>query len=161
MQRARDAVLRAVYRVGYRVLRGWWRIAQPRKKGVKCVLRRRGEILLVRHTYGTRRSEWDLPGGGVKRGEEPVEAARREVREELGVEIAQWRFLGDLFARIDRKRDRLWCFACDVDGLNLDLDSAEIAEARWFSERALPEPTARYVPRILTLAAGRRGGARA
>jgi len=160
MHRGRDALLRVAYRVGYRILRGWWRVAQPRKRGVKCLLRRRGEVLLVRHTYGTRRSEWDLPGGGVKRGEEPREAARREAREELGVEIDQWLLLGDLFARIDRKRDRLWCFTSDVNGLDLDLDKAEIAEARWFNEGRLPEPIARYVPRILAMAAGRRGTAR-
>ncbi len=157
MRRARDVALRAVYRVGYRILREWWRVRQPRKRGVKCVLRRRGEVLLVRHTYGRRRSEWDLPGGGVKRREEPREAARREAREELGVDIDQWQFLGDLFARIDRKRDRLWCFASDVNGLDLDLERAEIAEAKWFSQQELPDPVARYVPRILAMAAGRRG----
>lgn len=151
---ARDAVLRAAYRVGHRILREWWRVTQPRKRGVKCVLRRGGEVLLVRHTYGTRRAEWDFPGGGVKRGEEPLAAARREAREELGVDIGEWLLLGDLFARIDRKRDRLWCFASDVNGLDLelDLDRAELAEARWFSERQLPQPIARYVPRILAMA---------
>jgi len=139
--------------MGYRVLRVWWGIVQPRKQGVKCVVRRRGQILLVQHTYGARRADWDLPGGGVKRGEEPRAAARREAREELGIDSPDWTLLGDLFARVDGKRDRVWCFACDFDGPALDLDRAEIADARWFGERDLPERTARWVPRILTMAA--------
>jgi 8-oxo-dGTP pyrophosphatase MutT (NUDIX family) len=42
-----------------------------------------GRILLVRHVEG----RWQLPGGAVDPGERPEEAARREAREEAGIEI--------------------------------------------------------------------------
>lgn len=32
---------------------------------------------------------WHLPGGGVKRGEDPAEGARREVEEELGLKLSK------------------------------------------------------------------------
>lgn len=43
-----------------------------------------GQVLLVQQPYT---DGWGLPGGLVARGEEPAETARREIREELGLEI--------------------------------------------------------------------------
>jgi 8-oxo-dGTP pyrophosphatase MutT (NUDIX family) len=146
----RNSVLRATYRVGYRVLRLYWRIAGPRKRGVKCVLTRGPEVLLVRHTYGPR-TRWELPGGGIHRGEDPLTAAGREAHEELGVEVGEWRFLGDLFDRIDGKRDELCCYAAELGDQPIELDGAEIAEARWFRRDELPADVHRYVGRILEL----------
>ena len=150
MKAVRNRVLRTVYRAGHPLAHAYWRVAQPRKRGVKCVLTRGPEVLLVRHTYGPR-TRWELPGGGVKRGEEPLAAARREAREELGLEIEDWRPLGDLFERIYGKRDTLWCFTAPVGDRELATDGAEIAEARWFPRDALPADVHRYVGRILAL----------
>ena len=150
MKAIRNTLLRTAYRVGYRGLRVYWRLANPQNRGVKCVLTRGGEVLLVRHTYGPR-ERWELPGGGVKRGEEPVAAARREAREELGLDLTDWRPLGDLFEQIDHKHDHLWCFTVEVGDREITRDEAEIADARWFSRDALPPGSHRYVKRIVAL----------
>jgi 8-oxo-dGTP pyrophosphatase MutT (NUDIX family) len=150
MKAIRTVFLRTVYRVGYRVLRVYWRVAHPEKRGVKFLITRGGEVLLVRHTYG-RQPGWEVPGGGVRRREEPAEAVRREAREELGVDIGDWRFLGDLFERIDGKRDRLWCFSSELGDREIVVEEAEIAETGWFAPDALPPNVHRYVARILAL----------
>jgi 8-oxo-dGTP pyrophosphatase MutT (NUDIX family) len=142
---------RLAYRVGYHVLRAWWFVRRPRHRGAKCVITRGDEVLLVRHTYGPS-EQWDLPGGGVKRRERPREAARREAREELGVDLDEWRSLGDLFERIDFKRDTLCCFHADVREIRVERDEAEIAEVAWFPRDRLPTRIGRYVPRIIGLA---------
>lgn len=152
MRRLRDPLLRLAYRVGFRVLWVYWQLARPTKRGVKCLLTREGEILLVRHTYGDG-SRWDVPGGGVKRSEEPGDAATREMREELGIDVADWTYLGELFERIEGRTDQLWCFASDIGDRPLELDRAEIAEVGWFRRDRLPDRTARYVIRIASLAA--------
>ncbi|MFC9812414.1 NUDIX domain-containing protein [Streptomyces virginiae] len=53
-----------------------------------------GRILLVQPAYG-RTDRWNLPGGGIDSdlGEIPRAAARREVREELGLDLAPGRLL--------------------------------------------------------------------
>ena len=150
MKAIRETLLRGLYRVGYRVLRAYWLVARPRKDGVKCVLTRERQVLLVRHTYGPE-TRWELPGGGVKRRERPADAVRREAREELGVDVADWRFLGDLFERIDGKRDRLWCYAADLGQRRIEANAAEIAELAWFDRDRLPADAHRYVARILAL----------
>jgi 8-oxo-dGTP pyrophosphatase MutT (NUDIX family) len=148
-----DRLRRVAFRVGYHVLRVWWFVRRPQHRGAKCVITRGDDVLLIRHTYGPR-DQWDLPGGGVHRRERPRDAARRETREELGVDLSEWRALGDLFERIDFKHDTLCCFHAAVDGLdlNLDLAAGEIAEAAWFPRQRLPMPVGKYVPRIIARA---------
>ncbi len=104
---------RVAYRVAFRLLQLWGRVRRPHTNGVKCVLRHEGRILFIRHTYGDR-ALWDLPGGGVHRGEAPQVAARREALEELGVDL-QWRRLGEVELHHRRGVATLWAFEADAD----------------------------------------------
>lgn len=70
----------------------WWRLARPRVEGVRVVaLDDRGQVLLVRHGYGNR--NWMTPGGGLRRGEDPLIAAARELREECNCGLNEARLL--------------------------------------------------------------------
>jgi 8-oxo-dGTP pyrophosphatase MutT (NUDIX family) len=143
-------LLSRFYRVGYRFARVYWFVRRPAKRGVKCVITRGGEVLLVRHTYGNRRA-WELPGGGVKPGEDPVEAASRETHEELGLSISDWTALGDFFSRGEHRADTMYCFHAVVDDVSPVADRVEIAEVRWFPTTALPVRKGRFVRRILAM----------
>jgi 8-oxo-dGTP pyrophosphatase MutT (NUDIX family) len=61
--------------------------ALPRKRVITQGLIRNecGEYLLCELTY---KPEWDLPGGVVEPGESPAAGLRREIREELGVDLS-------------------------------------------------------------------------
>ena len=126
------ALLRLGYRVAYRLLNAWAFVRRPRVRGCMVLLSdARGRVLLVRHTYGDR-SAWELPGGWVERGEEPVEAARRETREELGADIADWAPVGAVAGHWHFKREQLSFFAAPWPGGEPRVDPVEIAEAAWF-----------------------------
>jgi|GEM_PF-3794100 len=62
-----------------------WRVLRPRAIGVRVVVRRGDEFLLVHHRGGA--APWGLPGGAIDRGEAPADAARREVLEESGCPV--------------------------------------------------------------------------
>lgn len=55
--------------------------------GVGTVVWSGEKVLLVRRGRPPRRGQWSLPGGAQHLGETMAEAARREVREEAGIEI--------------------------------------------------------------------------
>jgi 8-oxo-dGTP pyrophosphatase MutT (NUDIX family) len=143
------SIRRLGFRVAHRLLRVWWFVRRPHQNGVKCVLTDGDDVLLVRHTYGSQK--WDLPGGGIKRDEPPLDAARREIEEELGVKLERWRDLGSLGATEYHRRDRIYCFQAELDGKPLTVEHAEIDIAQWFPRRRLPSNLGRYVRRIVSL----------
>jgi len=54
---------------------------------VRCLCLRNGRLLLIRHVSpGTGRDFWALPGGIVEKGESLIDAARRELAEETGLQ---------------------------------------------------------------------------
>jgi 8-oxo-dGTP diphosphatase len=79
-----DATIRLGYRWAHRVLRVWWYVRRPRTHGSAVALWHQDVILLVRTSY---RGCYCLPGGFVRRGEPSEQAARRELREELGIDL--------------------------------------------------------------------------
>jgi ADP-ribose pyrophosphatase YjhB (NUDIX family) len=144
---------RRVFRIGYFALQCWWMIRRPNTAGVKVVLRRGDDVLLVRHTYG-RRSEWDLPGGFLNGDEAPQDAVLRELSEEVGLRAQRPVALGAVVLRSSGRRDTVHCFAADAepDAPDLDVDPGEIAQARWFAHDALPPETTTYTRRMVARA---------
>jgi ADP-ribose pyrophosphatase YjhB (NUDIX family) len=56
--------------------------------GVGVVAVKDGRVLLIRRGKPPREGRWSLPGGRQRLGETVRETARRELREETGVEVA-------------------------------------------------------------------------
>jgi predicted PhzF superfamily epimerase YddE/YHI9/8-oxo-dGTP pyrophosphatase MutT (NUDIX family) len=48
-------------------------------------------LLVGQHRYALDAYSWEIPEGGVPPGESPLDGARRELREETGVEATDWR----------------------------------------------------------------------
>lgn len=97
------------------------------------------EIVLIRNGYG-RSDLFVLPGGGVKPFEELATAAKREIREELGVEVVTLTFRSRHSSIAEGKRDEIHLFEARVRG-TLDIDGYELAEARFAALNDLPPAT--------------------
>lgn len=99
-----------------------------------------GRLLLVRH--GAAPDRWGVPGGAHEPGESFVETARREVREETGVDCEVtdvWQARRRTFvhaAAPDRRLETLTVrFEADARTTVVDVDDDEIVAARWFGHR--------------------------
>jgi len=127
---------RAGLRLAHTLRKLWWRARKPLVTGV-MVLARDGEgrVLLVRHSYGS--GLWTLPGGGLRRGEDPAAAAAREFAEELRCASGPFTFLGIHEGTLHGAPNRMHVFACTISETP-DPDRREIAEARFFAPDALP-----------------------
>ena len=55
---------------------------------VAAIIRDRNRILATQRGYGEFKDGWEFPGGKVEPGESPQQALAREIREELGMDIA-------------------------------------------------------------------------
>jgi 8-oxo-dGTP pyrophosphatase MutT (NUDIX family) len=152
-------VRRLGYRAAHTALRAYWRVVKPHTRGVKCVVREGDAVLFVRHAYGDR-TAWELPGGGIKRGEEPRDAAAREAREELGLDLDDWRALGAVEARGYGKHTTVICFEGRPDGRALTIDRGEIEEARWFDVGDPPPRLGLDARTVLTRLLGDANGVR-
>ena len=73
--------------------------------------------------------KWGLPGGHVEWREDPMEAARREVLEELNVSLGPLQAVGDY-----SYKQRLHAvFAAESDTLEFELEFSELVDVRWFT----------------------------
>jgi 8-oxo-dGTP diphosphatase len=93
-----------------------------------------GEVLLFKHRFRAG-SGWGIPGGFLEAGEQPEEAVRRELREEVGLEVRQV----EIFASRTFKRPRQVeiLFRCRANAEVKPL-TMEVERAKWFSTRSLP-----------------------
>jgi 8-oxo-dGTP pyrophosphatase MutT (NUDIX family) len=95
-------------------------------------------VLLARHTFHGDR--WGLPGGWVRRREDPAVAAVREVGEEAGIAVRAVEVLGCELHAIDAVPVRYGgitiaylCLPLEPRSRCLRPHSVEIAETRWMT----------------------------
>ena len=157
-----NGVQRALLRVWRHVprpVRRWVvRLAAPSfTVGAACVVERDdGRILLVRLTY---RDGWGLPGGLIKRREDVAVCARREVGEEVGLDVE---LLGAPAVVVDSRPQRIDVVFRARPGAGVDPASAaphspEIREVRWFAAGELPALQHEAVSALMALASSTLG----
>jgi ADP-ribose pyrophosphatase YjhB (NUDIX family) len=116
----------------------------------------RGRILLGRRGVDPGKGLWDLPGGFLHENELPLDALRREVREETALELETPEFLGHWLEPYDGRIVLSLTFTARVSGAARAGD--DLVELGWFEPAELPAPSElafTHYPDVLSAALAR------
>lgn len=119
------------YKVGFCMARLWWWLRHPDHDDAIVAIWFEGHVLVVRQSY---RTNLTFPGGGIRRGEGPRDAARREVAEEIGLAVTRddLRLVDDAVSEWDFRRDRVRIFEPHLHAApHVKIDGREIVDARF------------------------------
>lgn len=120
----------------YHLIRGFiLSVLSKKTVGVRMLLMQDKKVLLVKHSY---QSGWYTIGGGVEAGETPLEAMKRELKEEVGATLLNNPQLFSVYYSRNEKRDDYVVFYVAEGCTQEVVHSDEIAEQRWFSLDDLP-----------------------
>ena len=127
-----DAAFRLAYRGAYQLMRIYWALLKPSTHGALVAIWVRGRVLLIKNSYVR---YFSLPGGYVHHNETGIQAAIRELREEVGVSVSE----AQLKPSIDeshiweQKRERLEIFELELDEEpKIQVDNREVVSATFF-----------------------------
>lgn len=82
-----------------------------------CIIKNsEGKILLI-HRNTSKRNQWEIPGGKIDEGENPEQTAKREVKEELGIDVEIIDKIGEKeFSEDGYSMDYVWYIAKIISG---------------------------------------------
>jgi 8-oxo-dGTP diphosphatase len=148
-----DTAICLGYRVAYWGLRAWWFVRRPATHGAGVALWHGGKVLLIHTSY---RNCYSLPGGFVRRGEPSEQAARRELREEVGVDLSgcELRLAWSGTLLFESRRDSVDIWEAPVESVPaLHITGREVIWAGWVH----PSETLglRLLPHVAIYLAGR------
>ncbi len=87
--------------------------------------------LVGQYRYPLEQYSWEIPEGGCPEGEEPLQAARRELKEETGFEAENWRMLGEAYLSNSVADEyAVWFLATDLTPGEWQPEGGEVLEIR-------------------------------
>lgn len=104
---------------------------------VAAVIVRNGKILATQRGYGAFKDGWEFPGGKIEVGESPEEALKREILEELGVDIEVHELIDVVEYDYTEFHLSMKCYWCSLNSGEVRL--LEHEAGRWLKKEELGE----------------------
>lgn len=104
-------------------------------KVVAAVIKEGNRILATQRGYGDFKGGWEFPGGKVEQGETPQEALKREIKEELNVDIEVQDYIMTLEHDYPKFHLSMDCFWSKV--VSGDIELLEAKDAKWLTKETL------------------------
>lgn len=102
---------------------------------VAAIIIQNEKVFATQRGYGTFKDGWEFPGGKIEKGETPQEALKREIREELNVNIE----VESLFDKVEYDYPdfhlSMQCFISSIESGELILKEHE--NAKWLEKDKL------------------------
>lgn len=98
---------------------------------VAAILHQNGRYLATQRGYGEFEGMWEFPGGKIEPGEIQEDALKREIQEELGVEIIIEKQLCTTEYDYPSFHLSMYCFLCSISSGEIEL--REHKSARWLT----------------------------
>ena len=96
---------------------------------VAAIIQHNNKIFVTRRGYGEFENMWEFPGGKMEMGETREEALRREIKEELELDIEISKYLTTVEYDYPNFHLKMYCFICTISGGELQLNVHN--DAKW------------------------------
>lgn len=96
---------------------------------VAAIIKKEDKIFITRRGYGEFIDMWEFPGGKIEEGESKEEALKREIKEELELDIENLDYLTTVDYDYPNFHLKMDCFICEIAGGKLSLNAHN--DAKW------------------------------
>lgn len=116
---------------------------QRPKVGIAIIITQDDQVLLMKRKGAHGHGSWSTPGGHLEFGESPEECARREAKEEVGIDVVDIRFravTNDLFDEQGKHYLTVWMEGRSNSDTPVIAAAEEVQEIGWYGWNTLPAP---------------------
>jgi ADP-ribose pyrophosphatase YjhB (NUDIX family) len=147
-----DALWRSAYRIAFRLRKLYWRVHRSRLTGAYVAVWQDERLLVIQNSY---RRLFSLPAGGLARGERPIDAALRELQEEVSIAARpeELHYVGEIVSFAGATEDHAHFFELRPEGeIRFAVDRREVVWADFLSpedalERGVVDLVRQYLER--------------
>ena len=114
---------------------------------VAAIIKEGERIFATQRGYGEHKGYWEFPGGKIEPGETRHQALKREIKEELGIDITINKLVSTIEYQYSTFHLTMHCYLCTCDTQSIELH--EHLSAKWITQNELN--TLNWLPADLQL----------